>query len=406
MMMKKVSFIITFLLMNVFLFSQTNLVPNPYFNEVTKKVKQEGQITMAAPWISPTLANADLYVTNTKSSLIGVPENAYGEEDPMKGDNYAGILAYSYKSKEPRSYLQVKLTEPLKEGEEYCVTFHVSLSDLSKYSSNYIGAYISNNAVSANNTEVLQFEPQIVSRKLKVYKKQFYWTPVCAKYTAKGGEEFLTIGNFTPEEKLTLEKVKRPRGFTSPQTYDAYYFIDNVSVINAKEVDKCDCDFVPGMENAEVVSRNFNSDAKPAANKVKIVNTDGSVVGATQPASLSLKPESNSFVISFTPKSFSIIGGPTSKLDQLVTILKKEPDTKIMLKGYYDASEKDIEKLDVQRIMAVYKYIVSKGIKKETIKRSAEGTNDAQKDVLKNMKVVIELIRKNDDSDDTEEESE
>lgn len=389
-----------FVLINLGVFSQTNLVPNPIFKDVSKKVKGEGQIDLATPWISPTLAPADLYVSDTKNSLIGVPDNAYGGEKAMEGDNYAGFLAYSYKSKEPRSYLQAKLIEPLKEGKEYCVTFNISLADLSKYACNYVGAYISKDAVSVNNTDVLQFDPQIVSRKLKVYEKQFYWTPVCAVYKAKGGEQYITIGNFTPDEKLTTTKVKRPRGFTSPQTYDAYYYLDNVSVVPKEEVDKCDCDFVPGMENAEVVSRNFNSDASTSKEKIKIINSDGSTIGATNVVN-DMKNK-DMIVVSFDPKSFSIIGDATTKLNQLVEVLKASPTTKISLAGYYDASEKEIEKLDAKRVMSIYKYLVSKGIKKEMIGRSMEGTNNAQKDVLKNMKVEIKIIN----SEDSEEEKE
>ncbi len=220
--------VITLIFLSTILFAQTNLVPNHDFNKIGKKVKEKGQINMAEPWISPTLTQADLYIKNTKSAEIAVDGNMYGAEAPMEGDNYAGILAYSYKGKASRSYLQVKLTEPLKQDVEYCVTFHVSLADLSKYACNYLGAYLSNDAVSANNNDVFQFEPQIISRRLTVYEQQYYWIPVCSKYKAKGGEEFLTIGNFTPEEKLAISKIKRPQGFNSPQTNDAYYYIDNV----------------------------------------------------------------------------------------------------------------------------------------------------------------------------------
>lgn len=382
------------------LFSQTNLVPNPIFKDVAKKVKGDGQIELASPWVSPTLAPADLYISDTKNSLIGVPNNAYGEEKAMVGDNYAGFLAYSYKNKEPRSYLQVKLSEPLKEGKEYCVTLNVSLADLSKYACNHLGAYISKDAVSANNTDVMLFDPQIVSRKLSVYDKQFYWTPICSVYKAKGGEQYLTIGNFTPDDNLTTVKVKRPRGFTSPQTYDAYYYLDNISVVLKGKESVCDCDTDPSIENAEVVSRNFNSDASSSVGEVKIINTDGTIAGS---APIEAVKNGDLVVISFDPKSFSIIGDATTKLNQLVEVLKTSPLSKISLAGYYDASEKEIEKLDAKRVMSIYKYLVSKGVKKETIERTMEGTNNAQKDVLKNMKVEIKIISEEDSAEDKEE---
>lgn len=389
--MKKSLIILGLTFSSLLLFSQENLIPNPIFKDVAKKVKSEGQIDLATPWISPTLAPADLYVSDTKNALIGVPRNGYGEEGAMEGDNYAGFVAYGYKGKESRSYLQTKLTSKLEAGKEYCVTFNVSLADLSKYATNYLGAYISKDAVSANNTDPMQFEAQIVSKKLTVYEKQFYWVPVCGKYKATGDEEYITIGNFTPDEKLTLKKVKRPRGFTSPQTYDAYYYIDNISLVELDAENKCDCDATPGMENAETVSRNFNSDANAGAAKTKIVSSYGSVSGE-KAATPVVNENTNELIISFTPKSFSIIGETTKMLDNLVAILKESPTTKISIAGYFDASEKEIEKLDAKRVMSIYKYIVSKGIKADRLERSMEGQGK-EEDILRNTIVKIEILR-------------
>lgn len=373
------------------LFAQTNLVPNHNFQTANKKTKEKGQINMASPWISPTLAQADLYLKSSKNSLISIPANSYGSEDPMEGDNYAGFLAYSYKAKVPRTYLQVKLTQQLKEGEEYCVTFHVSLADLSKFATNYIGAYLSNDAVSANNDGILQFEPQIVSRRLSVYEKQFYWTPICAKYKAKGGEEYLTIGNFTPEEKLKITKVKRPQGFNSPQTNDAYYYLDNVIVVSAKDVEKCDCDFIPGVDDMETVNSTFKSDATSLENKVKIIDSYGS--STTTVGSTSDTKKGENFTILFESKKIDLSAKATKDIDQLVDFMKANPTIKVMLAGYIDESEKSEDKLDGRRVGAVYKYIVSKGVVKENVLREIKGTEGAQKDVAKNMKVEVKIIK-------------
>lgn len=382
--MKRCVFIVAFLL-SAGLFAQDNLVPNWSFEEVEKKVKMDGMIEMANGWKSPTLAPADLYVTNTKNFLISVPENAYGEEKPMKGNNYAGILAYSYKEKESRSYLQVKLSEPLKPGQEYCVTFNVSLADLSKYACNHLGAYISKNEVSADNDNVFQFEPQVVSRKLSVYTKQFYWTPICGKFKAAGGEQFLTLGNFTLEEKLTLTKVKRPKGFSKPQTYDAYYYIDNVSVKEFNSDKGCDCDAVPGEEDLEAVSRSFSSEPVKKTGTSKIINSDGSVTGDEKAG-----VEKSSFIIAFDSKSFSIKGDATTKLNQLVELLK-ENKKKIVVEGYFDKSEKEVPELDEKRTVSVYKYLVSQGVAKERIDKKGAGQGESG-DVMANTTVVISIV--------------
>lgn len=374
------------LLISTSLFSQTNLVPNHDFNKIGKKVKEKGQINMAEPWISPTLTQADLFIKNTKSGEIATEGNSYGAEDPMEGDNYAGILAYSYKSKNPRSYLQVKLIEPLKQDNEYCVTFHVSLADLSKYACNNIGAYLSNEAVSANNSDVFQFDAQIVSRKSTVYEQQYYWTPVCSKYKAKGGEEYLTIGNFTLDEKLNVTKVKRPQGFNSPQTNDAYYYIDNVIVTLLNESDKCDCDFVAGVDDMETVSKSFSSDLSNQSNQPKIINSDGNITASTKSKVGSV----DDYTIYFEDKQIDISQVAQKKMDKLVLYLKANVKDSVSLDGYFDDSEKNEDKIDGKRVGVVYKYLVSKGVAKERIIKEMKGVGE-DKDKTKNMKVEIKI---------------
>jgi outer membrane protein OmpA-like peptidoglycan-associated protein len=392
--MKNITILLALILINTSVFAQTNLVPNHNFQSANKKTKEKGQINMAAPWISPTLSQADLYLKSSKNPEISIPANAYGSEEPMSGDNYAGFMAYSYKAKLPRTYLQVKFTEPLKEGEEYCVTFHVSLSDLSKFACNYLGAYLSNDAVSANNSDVLQFEPQVVSRRFTVYETQFYWTPICAKYKAKGGEEYLTIGNFTSEEKLKINKVKRPQGFNTPQTNDAYYYLDNVSVVLAKEVEKCDCDFIPGVDDMETLNSTFKSDLTNQPNKVKIIDSDGSpssVADAPKATTPSTQARQD-VVLYFESKKIDLTAESTIKLDAIIVYLKANPKAKVSLAGYIDASEQTEDKLDGKRVGSVYKYILSKGVVKENVLKSMEGVNNAQKDASKNMKVEVKIV--------------
>ena len=362
-------------------FAQTNLVPNPTFEKMDKKkVKTKGQIASATPWTSPTLVQSDLYVTKTKVFEIGIPENSYGEEKPMEGTGYAGFTAYSYKGKTPRSYLQVQLTEVLEEGKEYCVKFHVSLADLSKYASNHLGIALSNEAMTANNSDILKFDSYIESKRLTIYDAQFDWAPICGIYKAKGGEEYITIGNFTADEKLKTMKVKRPRGFTKPQKNAAYYYVDNVSVIPLEEEIKCDCDVIPGMENAETVKRDFNSDKGVNTTTVKIINTDGtSVTNGAQTESSQTSSTTNSnknidgMIIEFDSKSYSMTPTATGLADKIVAYMKVNSKAKITMTGYIDASEGDVEKLDGRRVGTIYKYIVSKGVAKEKITRELGG---------------------------------
>jgi outer membrane protein OmpA-like peptidoglycan-associated protein len=384
--------LIAMVLGSIFCSAQTNLVPNPTFEKIGKKIKYLGQIIVAEPWVSPTLAAADLYVAKTKNYSISIPDNAYGEEKPMKGSGYAGIMGYSYKNKMPRTYLQVQLTQKLKAGTAYCVRYHVSLADLSKYATNHMGVAITKNAVSANNTDVLKVESFVESRKLAIYEKQFYWTPICGVFKAEGGEQFLTIGNFTEDENLTITKVKRPRGFSKPQTYDAYYYVDNVSVIELKDVKKCDCDFTPGDEEVEVIKKDFSSDQTVNTTTVKIVNTDGSSGGGLAGDS-DADGKVGGMKIIFEEGKYSIAPS-LAKLDKVVAYLKENIDEKVKISGYIDEAETTVAKLAGKRVGGVYKYLVSKGVSKGRIERSVGGVDSSvdKKDEAKNRRVEIAVI--------------
>ncbi|MDB4534644.1 hypothetical protein N9242_07220, partial [Vicingaceae bacterium] len=337
-------------------FAQKNLVPNSTFEKVAKKIKEKGEIKVAEPWTSPTLVPADLYVEKSKNYDISIPENSYGEEKPMEGSGYAGIVAYSYKNKVPRSYLQVKLTEKLVAGKEYCVRYHVSLADLSKFATNHLAVAITKAAVTANNSDVLKFESFIESRKLTVYEKQFYWTPICGVFKAKGDEEYLTIGNFTDDANLKIGKVKRPRGFSKPQTYDAYYYVDNVSVIDVESSKKkCDCDVTPGMENVETLRKDFSSDKSVNTTNVKIINSDGSTGGVSEVGASAVDDgKVDGMKIMFDEGKFAV-DASLAKLDKIVAYLKENIDEKINVSGFIDESENSVDKLAGKRVGSVYK---------------------------------------------------
>ncbi len=104
-----------------------NLVLNTSFESIDGQLKKLNQINVANDWYSPTPLKADLF-TSSVPGAIGTTENIYGKEFPKEGENYAGILTYSYNNKKPRTYLQSLLIKPLASGLNYCVNIHVSLS--------------------------------------------------------------------------------------------------------------------------------------------------------------------------------------------------------------------------------------------------------------------------------------
>ena len=98
-----------------------NLVINPSFESIDGKLKKLNQINVAKDWYSPTSLKADLFSSSIPGD-IGTPENIYGKEFPKEGENYAGILTYSYNNQKPRTYIQSRYL--------MIIVTHLQLQDL------------------------------------------------------------------------------------------------------------------------------------------------------------------------------------------------------------------------------------------------------------------------------------
>ena len=194
----------------------------------------------------PTALNADLFSTK-KEGAIGAPVNIYGKEHPKDGDNYAGIVAYSYNNKTPRTYVQAPLTNQLTGGLDYCVKFHVSLSDLSKYAINNITAHIgvdplvldTKGDIIFNNRK--EFSNVVKNATNKIYNARYNWETVCGTFRANGKEKYITIGNFFNNKDTKYQKLKKLANFQGTQKPLAYYYIDQVEVFMIENPSDCDC---------------------------------------------------------------------------------------------------------------------------------------------------------------------
>ena len=173
-----------------------NLVENGSFEQTDGKVKKLGSIESALGWVSPTGVRADLF-TPSGVPEINVPINAFGKEEAKEGANYAGIYAYSFGDKAPRSYIMTKLSTPLKKGLKYCVKFNVSLAEASKYASNQMGAVLSSKPVTTDSKTAIIEKASVLHSDNKVFNAMYNWETVCAEFVATGGEKFITIGNFS-----------------------------------------------------------------------------------------------------------------------------------------------------------------------------------------------------------------
>lgn len=345
-----------------------NLVDNGGFESSTGKAKKLGQIDMATGWKSPTGARADLFLSDSKMPEIGVPNNLYGKEEPQEGENYAGIVTYSFGDKVPRSYVMAKFKTPLKKDVKYCVSFYVSLAEWSKYASNQIGANISKKEFGTDAKSAIIDKTQILHPENKVFNALYGWEKVCGTYTAEGGEKYITIGNFTSNEDTKKENNKKPADMKSgSQIIAAYYYIDNVTVTLVTEDQPCDC----GGE--------ATTDVSATIYQKSIVLTDR----------MTPKQKIEAQGLYFAFGKDRLTQQAMAALDVVVAEMKANGGLTITLTGHSDPAEEELAvkkpyyaEMDKKRVAAVTAYLVEKGIAASRIKGASKGSTEANPEIM------------------------
>lgn len=357
-----------------------NLVENGGFEVIDGKLKRLGYIEVAKGWKSPTAKNADLF-SETVVGPASVPKNDRGDQGALDGQNYAGLMWWSYMNKEPRTYLQAKLKKLLKKDQKYCVRYYTTLSDLSKYAADQHGVYFSKMLVKKDDESNLTYAAQVPTLRTKIYDDMFTWQGVCGVYDAKGEEQYLLLGNFASNEATQTAKTKRPRGESRPQANNAYYYIDDVSVFPIKLMSECTC------KQLDKAASEFIFGKKSALNK-------------------NLKPmeQIDQGVIYFKRFNNQIDGSMEQQITDLVAAMKADSLVRIRLVGHVDAIEldrvrmrPDLTDLDKERADAVKAAFTEAGIAPERITvvgQKADSPADGGDDdvaLAKNRRVEIEV---------------
>lgn len=329
----------------------TNLVFNPSFEdyrECPRKIDALGKLTIVDAWYQPTAGSADYY-NICGSRDCGVPRNKLGIQDAHFGNGFCGI--YCSKT-DYREYLQTELKEPLKAGEMYRVSFYVSLSEYSSGAVATIGALFTTDRIGDTLRSVLMdksikqlapgisqtvatyFEPQVVNDYDRVLDDTKAWMQISGVFKARGGERFMTIGNFYPASQSNVVDL-------DSLTYllpGAYYYIDDVSVtcLACKE------------------KTHDNEDTLSEAAKVPVSFVDTLKVGST-------------FVlhnIFFDYDKATLLQQSYNELHNLLTALQSHPTMKIEICGHTDGhgSVDYNQRLSENRAKAVVDYLVEHGI--------------------------------------------
>ncbi|ASV29264.1 flagellar motor protein MotB [Maribacter cobaltidurans] len=325
-----------------FLYGQ-NLVKNPSFEHYKNCPKQLGNLKHdLIDWDTPTLGSTDYF--HGCSQAMGTPKNFNGEQPADFGEGYVGL--YLYAPDDYREYLQASLTETLKKGDKYVLSFYVSLAERSDFAIKEFGILFSEDSLNVETNKVLSRMhlsrlPGNVSNTFEISYSDFYsdnkeWVRVEKEFIANGTENFLVIGNFKDNKRTQKFKTKRRA------TKGSYYYLDMVSVISLKNNGR------QTNPNDKVLDENY-----------------------TMNETITFKS------VLFNFDEFTLSTQSIKELDQMVTYLSSRPDLIISISGHTDSIGNKTYNLDLsrKRAKAVAAYLMQRGIDKKRISYQGFGSS-------------------------------
>ncbi len=437
-----------------------NLVINPSFEEYKDcpgdYTYMDKTHKLIPGWTYPSFTTPD-YFNECSTGQARVPDNFAGYSKPKSGKGYMGAILTG-SDRDFREYIQGSLSEPMKEGQVYCVSFWYKLASGSKFAVDQLSVFFSGQLVANNNTTFLNFKPNLSNTKGLFLDNTEEWEHYCQLYTAKGGETHFIVGNFKNYDNtnyvVTGKDTRNKRG----KAY-AYYFFDDFEIRPLIDCNVCAC--VPkGMETV-VIDSTFTGGLNPITGRMDEVKNDGvislGISGGTPPYNIvwsngaknvrrieNLPAGTYSYAVAdqnncrskgtiifkkpvppedpFTEGLKNVEEGTalildniffeTGKstllpksyvaLDQIVDFFKTSSVKLIEISGHTDSQGSDSfnQKLSQSRAQSVVNYIVSKGVSQQRIQAKGYGesrpidTNKTPEGMAANRRVEFLVLKK------------
>jgi len=331
-----------------------NLVPNGSFENYKKK---SNNITNAIPWKG--IATVDYYQTPIENDTTRC-------KGGRTGDCYAG-LRFQKKYKE---FLEVKLAEPLRHGQNYQFECWIKLAFWSNAQLKSFGVYFSKAGMKAVSYPERDYIVDSVARK-GALDGGFCWFKIKGIYRAGGGEKFITIGNFSPNVKKDMAKIN----LFKPGFKEAYYFVDDVSLKWIK----------PKEDDIKIV---YVDSVKYEKDSVLQVKTDAHV------------GEKITLKVSFELGRSYLTSESFPELNKLAQYMFRHPNFVIQINGHSDnqGSKRKNQRLSEERARAVFEYLINRGVQNkmyymgygDSVPIADNATDEGQ---AKNRRVEFEILK-------------
>ncbi len=235
--MKRLSIFLTFVLSLELLLAQTNIVPNHSFESNSGCPDSQHDFNLVNNWQSAGkyLGVCFCFINSDNPGTPDYFNNCDHNQHPLdnvaisprSGNGMAGIALFDRRNGELtnyREYMSVQLTQPLIPGNLYEVEFYTA-TITSNIAIDRMGALFTlSKPRHTSCCEGIDMKPQIEYEEGFTIKEENGWQRIHGVFVPSQPFQWLTIGNFYNDNNTTI--------FPPNSTDDAYYYVDDVSVIN------------------------------------------------------------------------------------------------------------------------------------------------------------------------------
>lgn len=238
--------IFSFNLLAVNAIQAQQLIPNPGFEggwSCPEDFTAEPVKELIPHWKNPNKGTPDYF--HRCSDKAGVPNNFAGNADAIEGDAYIGLILREVfndslnKKRAAREYIEVELSEKLEFRQLYCFNLKYRQASHSMYATDGLGVAFTREQLKAWNFGILSAEPMVFNLPGKVMENKGEWKELCGVFRARGREQYLTIGNFAPNEQSYF--YESTDSLIDSTFVYAYYYIDDIKLFKIENHFECGC---------------------------------------------------------------------------------------------------------------------------------------------------------------------
>lgn len=211
------------LLFMIFELQAQNLVPNGSFEDFSTCPNSLAQLHFADFWFAPQ-QSSELYnqCSIDPFHYSTVPQNNAGFQYARTGSGYAGCV-FAVEHNDYHENITAYLRESLTAGEEYTLTYFISSPELAgRGVDNPSGLLTTDSIFPMTSLGRILLKPQVKLSDV-YFADSVRWMKVSGSFIAGGGENYLTIGTFTPHDSTQFIFIHNNNDL-------AHYYIDDVSL--------------------------------------------------------------------------------------------------------------------------------------------------------------------------------